>query len=83
MSHKNILEKLNHLNSDGKAIKVIKSSLTENTNWLNYPLVAQIGFTYIKVYHQGPFSGLLLFNIYVNDMQQSVMENCNFKLKCR
>ena len=56
MSHEILLEKLHHLNFDKKAIKMIKSFWLEDTKWLNYPHVAQIGFNYTKVFHKGQFS---------------------------
>ena len=57
---------------------MIKSFLTERCQMVK---LSTCNSDWIQLYQgvsQRTLLGPLLFNIYVNDMQQSVMENCHF-----
>ena len=72
-----VLEKLHHLNFGEKAIKMNKSFLTERYQMVKLSTCSSYWIQLNQGVPQGTVLGPLLFNIYVDDMQQSVMENCN------
>ena len=78
MSHEIFLKKLPHLNFDEKAIKTIKNFLSERYQMLKLSISSSDWNQLYQGVAQGTVLEQLLFNIYVNEMQQSVMENYNF-----
>ena len=74
---KSFLEKLDYLNFDEKAIKMIKSFSTVGYQMAKLSTCSSCWIQLYQCVLQRIVLGPLLFIIYVFDMQDSVMENCS------
>ena len=77
ISHEILLNKLKQYNFDLMSISMIRSFLSERYQKVTLP---NCHSDWVKLYQgvpRGTVLGLLLFNIYVNDMQHEVQNDCN------
>ena len=77
ISHEILLNKLKQINFDPMSISMIRSFLSERYQKVTLP---NCHSDWIKLYQGVPqvtILGPLLFNIYVNDMQHEVQNDCN------